>query len=61
VAGVTATAWRRGTDRVRLPRDRRTGVAPAFATACVSGAAVYVSGRGVARVPDATTDTTVAS
>jgi drug/metabolite transporter (DMT)-like permease len=55
---MTATGWRSSTGRVRLRRDRGTGLVLAFATACVSGVAVYANGRGVARFPDATTYTT---
>jgi drug/metabolite transporter (DMT)-like permease len=38
--------------------ERATGVALAFATACVSGVAVYVNAKGVARFDDATVYTT---
>ncbi len=55
---VIATMATGGTQGERDAGDRRSGLALAFVTACVSGVAVYVNGLGVARFPDATTYTT---
>jgi drug/metabolite transporter (DMT)-like permease len=42
----------------RLAPTRRTGIALALTTACISGVAVFVNGYGVRHFPDATTYTT---
>ena len=38
--------------------SRSTGIALAFATACISGVSIWVNGRGLAHFPDATVYTT---